>query len=212
MRGFPVVALSVLATSLSFAQEAVRPSYNVGDSWTYERTDRTKNAIDLRVEVRTIAKAEAEIRFERKNLDTGRITEFARNGDGNHIEEAGRKWSAPRPDYIWPLAVGKKWGGRFGGMNQSGSGLFSEERECEAVAAESIQVKAGSFQAIKIVCVGNFRNPAPSGTVTLNGRTESTYWYAPETKSSVRIEYRDHSQFGVWNNSVTELVSFGLQK
>lgn len=197
---------------MALAQEVQRPVYNIGDTWTYERTDRTRNVVDRRTQVSTASKSDLEVRFDAKNLESGRVTQFAQDLDGNNIEIDGRKWNAPRPDFTWPLAVGKKWSGKYGGLNQTRNGQFHEERECEAVAAETVSVKAGSFQTIKIVCSGNFRTPAPSGNVTVSGRIDLTYWYAPEVRRSIKIEFRDQSQFGIWNNSSTELVSYELKK
>ena len=212
MRASSLVIFCVFVSPVTLAQEVQRPVYNIGDTWNFERTDRTRNVIDLRTQVTTASKSDSEVRFDAKNLESERVTQFAQDLNGNNIEFDGRKWNAPRPDFTWPLAVGKKWSGKYGGLNQTRNGQFHEERECEAVAAETISVKAGSFLTIKIVCSGNFRSPAASGNVTLSGRTDSTYWYASEVKRTVKIEYRDQSQFGIWNNSSTELVSYELKK
>ena len=212
MRAYQILLVGLSLSSAAFSQEIQRPVYNIGDTWNFERTDRTRNVIDLRTQVTTASKSDSEVRFDAKNLESERVTQFAQDLNGNNIEFDGRKWNAPRPDFTWPLAVGKKWSGKYGGLNQTRNGQFHEERECEAVAAETISVKAGSFQTIKIVCSGNFRSPAASGTVTLSGTTNSTYWYAPEVKRAVKIEYRDQSQFGIWNNSSTEMISFELKK
>lgn len=212
MRAYQVLVIGLSLSSAALAQEMQRPVYNIGDTWTFERTDRTRNVVDLRFEARAASKSDAEVRFDAKNLETGRVTQFALDIDGNNIEFDGRKWNAPRPDYVWPLTVGKKWSGKYGGMNQSRSGPYQEERECEAVAAETVRVKAGTFQSIKIVCAGTFRTPSANNQVTVNGRTDLTYWYVSEVKRSVKIEYRDQSQSGVWNNSSTEMISFELMK
>ena len=201
-----IVSIGVLA------QEAQRPTYNVGDTWVYERTDKTKNVVEGGRENRLIAKSDSEYRYESKNLQSGIPQSFATNLDGNTTETGGRNWTPSIPNFQWPLTVGKKWEGKYGGTNQAGSGPYSEERKCEVAAQEPVQVKAGTFSAFKIVCTGWYRTPNSSGQVTLNGQTWITYWYAQDARRSVKIEYRDASQFGPWNNWADELVSFELKK
>jgi len=212
MRIVHVLPLVLFASMSVSAQEAQRPSLTIGDSWSYERTDRTRKVVDLRQLVILVSRIETELRFDRKDLETGTVTQSAENADYNNVETDGRKLTGFRPDFSWPLTVGKKWEGKYSGLNQSRSGQIHSESECEVAGVEPIQVKAGSFQSFKIVCKGTFRTPNNNGQVTLNGRTSAAYWYAPEVKRTVKVEYRDDTQYGVFNNSSSELVSFELKK
>ena len=212
MRGTSVIAGMLCVMSVAtFAQEAQRQEYHVGEKWVFERTDKTRNVVEGGREFSVVSKSDAEYRYDGKNTQGGSLA-FATDLDGNLTESTGgRKWTPAMPLFQWPLAVGKKWEGKYSGTNTSG-GPFSEERNCEVASQEQIQVKAGSFPAFKIVCQGRYRTPSSNGQVTLNGQTWLTYWYAPAAKRSVKVEYRDASQFGVWNNYVDELVSFDLKK
>jgi len=203
--------VGLLPIHVLFAQEVARPELNVGDTWTFERTDRTLNKVEDVRESKLMAKSDVEYRYEAKMVSTGRVVSLVQNMDSNTVEFEGRKIAPYMPLYSWPLSVGKKWSGRFGGQNAVGTGPFSEERSCEVVGREKIQVKAGAFDAFKIVCTGNYRNVSQSGQ-NFGGQTWLTMWHAPEVKRPVEIEYRDANPRGTWNNWVDELVSFELKK
>lgn len=212
MKGLPVIAAVLTVVGFNaIAQEAPRPVYNVGDKWSFERTDKTRNVVEGGREFWLASKSDTEYRYEAKNLQSGVQQPFATNLDGNTTETGTRKWTPFIPSFQWPLAVGKKWEGNYSGTNPTG-GPYTEDRSCEVAAQESVQVKAGTFATLKVVCTGRYRTPSPRGQETLNGQTWATYWYAPDAKRSVKIEYRDASQFGTWNNWADELVSFELKK
>jgi len=206
------VSLGIIGTS-SFAQELSRPELKVGDRWTYERTDRTKKVSEGIRENKVIAKSESEYRFESKNPSTGAIAEYAQDLNSNAVElTGGRRVKPYTPFFSWPLSVGKKWSADYSVPNSSGTGVYEEQRSCEVLAKESTQTKAGTFETMKISCQGKFRTPDNRGQSTLNGFTESVYWYAPAARQNVRIEYRDGTyNFGVWNNTADELVSMELK-
>ena len=201
--------LLLLCGEASLAQDVARPSLVVGDGWAYERTDRTKKVSEGVREVKVVAKSETEYRFELRNPQTGNSVRGAADMNMNPVELNNERRVAPfRPDYAWPLSVGKKWVGTFSHVNAAGTGQFKEERSCEVAGKESLQTKAGMFEALKIVCQGKFSSPDNRGQTTLHGYTEAVYWYAPAVRRNVRIEYKDGTyNFGVWNNTLDELVS-----
>ena len=154
-----------------FAQEATRPEWKVGDKWSFERTDRTRNVVEHVVESSVANKTDTEYHRRGTNTKTGNATSTINDTNLNTIEFNGRKFTPAIPIYDWPLAVGKKWGAKFEGPNLTRTGQYIEERNCEVVGRESIKVKAGSFDTFKIACKGTFRTPNSSGQVTLNGYT-----------------------------------------
>ena len=206
------VLIGIIGTS-SLAQDIPRPELKIGDRWTFERTDRTKKIIEGSRENTVVAKTESEYRFESKSTQSGAVAVYALDMNSNTVEFVGGRRIKPYlPLFSWPLTVGKKWSADYSTPNSAGTGVYEEQRSCEVVANESTLTKAGAFEAVKIVCQGKFRTPDNRGQSTLNGYTESVYWYAPAARRNVRVEYRDGThQWGVWNNTVDELVSMELK-
>lgn len=194
------------------AQDIPRPELNVGDRWTFERTDRTKNVSEGGRESTVMARSETEYTFENKILSSGTTTSAVSDLNLNMVEVSKRRFTPFIPVYAWPLSVGKKWNGSYSGSNETG-GAFSGERACEVVAKETIQVKGGSFETFKIACDGKFKTFSSNVQRTLDGYSNSMFWFAPAAKRAVRAEERNGTfSFGVFSNYVEELVSFELKK
>jgi hypothetical protein len=71
---------------------------------------------------------------------------------------------------------------------------------------EDVRVPAGSFRVLKVVHTGRYS--ATDGGNHWSGAIHETYWYAPEAKRVVRMEYRDTTGSGsTWDHWRDELVS-----
>jgi hypothetical protein len=89
-----------------------------------------------------------------------------------------RRYSPPRLDYLWPLAVGKSWEQSFTetrGAKETSTPRWSWEIEGE----ERVTVPAGTFHTVKITA----RNVRDDAIV-------SESWYAPDVRLPVRIVER----------------------
>lgn len=206
-----VILLAILAnSSMLRAQDVSRTHLNVGDHWTYERTDHTKrNSKEVLVQS-VVGIVGAEYRLITKSQATGNVTEIALNEDLNQTETGGRRWTPHIPLFSWPLVVGKKWEVKYSGPNLSGSGEFREERSCEVLAKEFVNVAAGNFETVKVACHGKFTNPSSSRRWVMSGYTEITFWYSPAAGRPVKYSFRDGTfDYSVWYNFTDELVTFG---
>ncbi|MGH7263669.1 MAG: hypothetical protein ACREMB_02290 [Candidatus Rokuibacteriota bacterium] len=175
-----LVILVSLASLLAACAPAVRapsvpaagpPEWRPGDRWTYEWKsggDAGTKAVEV-VEVREV---------------NGVSYYVVKIGDMEHFYTRDLHWAGsardsrvearvtpPHPWFLWPLEVGRRWEHR---------GLFEERgaRQQHAdvfavMAAETVEVPAGRFAAVKVVREGT--------------RTDSDqYWFAPEVRWYVK--------------------------
>jgi hypothetical protein len=108
----------------------------------------------------------------------------------------------------FPIELGKSWQYEF--KTSGANGDTSQVRKAKAASWEEVRVPAGTFKALKIVHDGSWARVEIgrhfSGVVT------ETTWYSPEVKRLIKREYLDRTPGGgIWDHSVTELVSFELK-
>lgn len=158
-----------------------RPEWRPGDRWVYDWTSGTNTGTKT-VEVLEIREVN-KIRYY-----------VVRVGDSEQYFTLDFRWSGisrdlriearmipPQPWFIWPLEVGSRWvhRGVYEGLekNRKVSDTFA------VVAAETVEVPAGRFPALKVVREGSSRD-------------SDQYWFAPEVRWYVRwIGHRGGVQF-----------------
>lgn len=179
--GLLLVTLALLLTPggvrVSAQGGAPRPTWQVGDSWTYQVTTPTAHDQPVQLVDRVLRRFPLDQGYETislgftvaVDLDLG-IFHFKR---GETIET----FSPPVRVFVWPLEAGRRWEARAeatamvrgGGQNTTRIfRAFVVERE------ETVTVPAGTFLAYKIV------ERDEKGVL----REES--WYAPAVKWYVR--------------------------
>lgn len=157
------------------------PEWRPGDRWVYEWTSgsdtRTKS-----VEV-----------IEIKEVNNVRYY-LVRVGDTSHYYTMDLHWAGsartstvearmipPEPWFAWPLAVGSQWGHQ--GTFEERDSRTQHSDTFKVVAAESVNVPAGQFQALRVVREADPRN-------------SDQYWYTPEVRWYARwIGRRGEVQF-----------------
>lgn len=159
----PVTAASVNAP----------PEWRPGDRWVYEWTSGSDSGIKI-VEI-----------LENKQVN-GVQYWVARVSGVEHYELYTRDlhWAAavrnstiearmvpPRPWFVWPLEVGRRWGGR-GTFEDRGGRKLHDDR-FTVLTAETVEVPAGRFRAFKVI------------RETDAGDSDA-YWYVPEVRWYVR--------------------------
>jgi len=194
----------------AYSQEASRPLYKVGDKWLVERFDLWKKEVSGSRENRVVEISQSSMKIENKDPNTGRVTLWITDLDGNTLAFGGRKFDPIYINYSFPLSVGKKWRYKVSGPGRARIGTFSEEGACDVLAYEDVPTKAGTLKAYKIKCDGTYTSTA--GGDTGSGETFSTRWYSPEARFYVKHEYKSTTPRGVWDQYVDQLVSFELQK
>jgi hypothetical protein len=141
------------------------PKINVGDHWSFARTEKTSGKADTWS--RTVADVPGEDRLQVK-LGAGTMEEY--DGAMNFMPQGNPDFR--RPLVVYPLVVGKEWSiaRKFANPN------VSENGKAKVVAIESITVPAGTFQCYRI-----------EANSSQGGKQDSTQrswvrWYCPEVK------------------------------
>lgn len=208
-----LLLLCVLWFSLrAFSQEALPPQYKIGDRWVFERFDLAKKEVTASRETRVVEIGPATVKFEQRDLSTGRVTPVITDREGNTLQVGNAKYDSKNAIYSFPLSVGKKWAYKISGDWIDGASTFTAEIDCEVLAHEDVETKAGTFKAYQIRCEGNYVNTRTSSGERVAGRTSGTRWYSPAVKTFVKYELRDTWRGSAYNQYVDRLVSFELQK
>jgi len=156
------------------------PKMMVGDSWVTK--EFSKKGIVTRN--RTIIETKSDGSFvEEIKDDKGRtLNEYYNNKYQRVISinvEKGSAVKIPKPPekrLEFPLFVGKKWNDEFDGWSRKGVRHFINEYVVDKY--ETINTKAGSFKAFKIIRLGSIPKKSWKG--------KEEYWYSPEAKRIVR--------------------------
>lgn len=182
------------------------PKMEVGDSWVSfggRRSYGTETTIFSKV---TEVSPDGSFIIEAKT-DKGQI--YHRNFDNEYrmvsLISIGKQEpiDIPKPPekiLAFPLFVGKKWKGSFRFVGLDNYLLRSTAGEKDYLAEyavdkfETIDTKAGSFRAFKIVKKVQIIRPSWSGT--------HEYWYSPETKNLVKYVIDSKLEY--------ELISYQL--
>jgi TolB-like protein len=156
------------------------PKMMVGDSWV--RKEFSKKGMVTRS--RTIIEIKPGGGFVEEVKDDRGITlhEYYNNKYQRIVSinvEKGSPVKIPKPPekrLEFPLFVGKKWSDEFDGWTRKGVGHFINEYVVDKY--ETINTKAGSFKAFKIIRLGSIPEKGWKG--------KEEYWYSPEAKCIVR--------------------------
>ena len=155
--------------------------WQLGDRWTYEWTSggesgtKTVAVVDLR-----------EVNGVRYYV--------VRVGDAEHYYTQALHWAAavregtvearmvpPQPWFMWPLTQGAHWTHR--GRFEQREGVASYDDRFTVAGAESVEVPAGRYQAIKVVR-------------ETDRRDGDQYWFASEVRWYARwLGRRGDTQF-----------------
>ncbi|MDP2795820.1 MAG: hypothetical protein Q8O25_17325 [Sulfurisoma sp.] len=212
-------ALLVLASWLVFShgpaaaqpsREVESPALLAGESWTYRRinlwqsfeTERFRQdmlgGVGKHLTVLwTIVSAEDERRrgsVTYEYLDAATLSFFDPKAEGRHVP------------LLFPLYPGKRWQFQYKYIPAGGVGSLKIEQTAVVEGWEQVRVPAGTFRALKVVHTGRYW--ATEHMNNWSGSIHETYWYAPEAKRVVRMEYRDTTGSGAqWDHWRDELVN-----
>jgi hypothetical protein len=169
----PIPASTPPAASEIRAETVPAPAWRPGDRWAYVWTsgqDRGTRTIEVR-EVKAIngvryyvvrnMEAEADQYWTMDLHWAGSVRE----------SKVQARMVPPEPWFTWPLRVGQQW--QHSGEFEQEGGKHRANDTFVVVALETVEVPAGTFEALKIVR-------------TSTGGDSDQYWYVPEVRSYVR--------------------------
>jgi len=209
--GVAVLCLALTATTATAQDKVDKPTLQSGEHWTYRRIDLWKNEEterfredllggvgDSSTVLWTILSSQDERRrnsITYEFIDAATLAFYDPKAEGRHVP------------LQFPLYPGKTWSFRYTYHPQP---LFDITIKQTAVVEgwENVTVPVGTFRALKVTHRGEYH--ATWGTFyTWSGEIHETYWYAPDAKRVVRMEYRD-TQYGgsTWDFLRDELVDF----
>ncbi len=223
-----LAVMALLAWWLAFAGGPVaaeanrqidKPALLAGESWTYRRIDLWKNTESERFRqdmlggvgnhltvLWTISASQdvgrrGSVTYE--YLDAATLSFFDPKAEGRHVP------------LLFPLYPGKRWQFQYKYIPASGTGSLKIEQTAVVEGWEDVRVPAGTFRALKVVHAGRYW--ASEQLYSWSGAIHETYWYAPDAKRVVRMEYRDTtgsgSQWDHWRDELVDLtVSQPLQR
>lgn len=167
------------------------PRYKVGDSWTYQRTDKLK--LDRsRPQVLHLTETVTEMRADGMVIRRGppggppESQPFLFTPELNPIEDENNRYNPFIPERRFPLRVGKSWREPYDFMNRRNDrthswGFGSVE------GWETVTVPAGTFRCLKIVT--KHWGTAMGTGASYGFDALRTECWSPEVRSYVRMEF-----------------------
>ena len=177
--------------------EEHRRSYQVGDLFSYQVTDRhTKLATPLTMQVTAV-----DINADRVEYNNG---EYVSDTMGNVLTNLRGGFSTPRQFYPAELYVGKKWQTAFK-QSRGGGVTYTFRYDLKVVGRETITVPAGTFDTFKIEARGY--------NIQLGARLERNIWVSPGVSSDIAQEIVVRLRSGqLEQNDRQELVTLKVSK
>ena len=195
LRGIVVAATVIAAAMVAIPsdvsaqkQVAERPQMKVGDKWKMERRDGFTKVVQLNEEtiVTGVTPSQTEITIDNQPSQM--------TMDLSILENSRFKYEAPYDFLKFPLEVGKEWSFKPKWKNKASGQSFSGSFDAEVKEFEKIKTTAGEFDAFKVEAKGY-----------LASSVRVTYWYAPATKSIVKMVWQDRK-----NDFIAELTEYSL--
>jgi len=178
------LAILALAGTDACAQKPGWPA--VGDRWVYEvrDADRPRNKYENVIQVEELTAS--SIRDILRAEDNPRVMQTHRAGAYLRSVGPGIAEFSPYLRAFQELRVGDAWPEvEYKQLWECGVGLMLCDAAARVVGKEKVTVRAGSFDAWKIVI--DFR-PRMAGSA--GGTGEFVYWLAEETKRTVKAQLR----------------------
>jgi hypothetical protein len=181
-----------------------RPALKIGDNWTYRGSGilgREEETYELRV---NFVSEKAILAVATRKSD-GREFDSTWTPEWNAVVSYSKVTYKPETRIMtFPLAPGDKHSAVFDAASQ-GAGNYDRENSLNVTVLgwEDVTVPAGKFRALKVEATGTFRRTTDSST----GMQQYTFWYVPEVKRWVKLNY----EFSGTRGGGEELVEYKVQ-
>lgn len=196
-------------TTLTVAQEpaaaptADAPIYRAGDTWTFSTVKTDGQPGDTTVQtVTSVTENQTTIGASKNG---GPSYEVDLNNQGDMFRSGGTTWEPSIGWLKFPMMVGKSWD--FHDLKRTNSGIADIAEVVKVVAFERVPVRAGTFDAYKIVIHGVYTRHLGGGLAV---QIHSTYWYAPSVKATVKFETGWTNYHNGNSETTVELTAFSL--
>lgn len=195
------------AAQTSFPVEV--PTLQVGDSWSYKVTDEWKKEVAPNLLVRTVTGIDNFIRYTGTSV-AGAEFKFATNKALNTPYMVDKEAQLNK-NFVWPLTETTTWENKRKEKRRTVTIVF--ESECKVKGWEKVTVPAGTFDAVKFTCKGNYTNDNVGAEAVMGGSGffVEENWYAPSVKQNIKstVEYRHGGRLS--SQTLVELASFKVQ-
>ncbi len=173
----------MLACGSAASQEPIaRPEVAVGERWTYQAYDRHFDEGSFTIEVGDKT-SNGYVLFSRDvTAKTPSLIPSGLTLDLNWLR-AAVDGPAANCWLSFPLSAGRSWACKTPWISQSGD-HGEDSFTFKVVGTEKITVKAGSFDTIKIVGEGRWKNNTSGGS----DMSTITIWFAPEAHGVARFQ------------------------
>jgi len=181
------VVCALCLTTAAHAQVMERPTYKVGDAWSYIVRDALTN----------LKTSDTHYKIAEVNADGYRVIGGTRsapnitwNTDGSAVLINNETVDFEKPEMQWPLTVGKKW--RTVSTYKRADGItISRDYNVEVLAHEEVETPAGKFMAFKVNTSGWHQYDKRNEINQNRGQLNRTQWWSPEVGRPVKVEMRD---------------------
>jgi hypothetical protein len=210
MLGF--FSLGLATASAAGHGPVAAPSVAVGDTWTYQYTDMWKNQPGNLTRQEVVDVKDDAILIDAKRAKDGFLLSHLRlSRELNPVDRGKMHFSPAYPRYAFPLEVGKEWSSDVAGENASAGKKWRYQFKGKAVGWETVTVRAGRFDALKIVVEAYYRGEEV-GNNGGTGQSKESVWFAPAVNNFVKMEYTDTDWTGrIFNRDAWELTTFSHQ-
>jgi hypothetical protein len=185
-----VVALTLFwsVVIVSAQGQAPAPTYKEGDTWRFKFENKGielgRTSTDILDGIFEVAFTQGNFKLYEVEGGTGRGGEIPFYPDDRSerlLTTVGQV--EKRPTLKFPLSVGQKWTYEFTARPPGSRADQKRSVEVAVLGMEDVTTPAGVFKAFKIVREEAYQQPGPRGKYA---RATYTYFYTPETKSTVK--------------------------
>lgn len=189
-RAAPPAAAAAVAPEKKIEKIAA-PSLKVGDSWTYQLIDLLSGSATGRNTLTL-----TEITRDTWRFGTGYVTDKSWNmlhetRDGKLVE----KWTPRRPNYSFPLEVGKTWTATA--VRDAPDRVTEQSYTFKVIRQERVIVPAGVFDTLRVEGSNKYKTKKKKDGSGGEGAGVHRYWYSPEVARVVAYEYEETNWKGV---------------
>lgn len=167
------------------------PALKVGDNWQYQKVDMFSGSVIRQYTMNLKAIQGDELQFDKSIMD--------RAGNLLRVVEDGKvttQWTPHRPQYVFPLTVGKTW--KDAGTIDNEKFISEHSLSFKVVRQERVLVPAGVFDTLRVEGTGKYKSQRKDGK-SGEGIVIHRYWFSPDVGRVVAYEYEESNWQGVIN-------------